>query len=126
MRTSILEHASGQFADDRREFESMTRTGAGNQDLPMGRVIIEKEMLVGRVRVEADSRRLQVSIGLRHEPAQQGPHGLDFLRRHVSSDAVRVRGLALVMKGNLHAVAEVGKAVKEAVWGIFPNVNGTK
>jgi hypothetical protein len=52
-RRLVVEEHGGQFANDARKLESVSRTGAGNQDLTEFRMPVQDEVLVRSVGVEA-------------------------------------------------------------------------
>ena len=52
----MVEEGGGKFADDRGEFEAVAGTGAGDEDLGTGGVIVEDEVFVGSVGVHANDR----------------------------------------------------------------------
>ena len=74
----IIEQRSRDFSNNRRKLETMTGTGARDENLAVQRMIIEDEVFVGRVGVHANHRRFQVPVGLRQKAAQEVAQAKEF------------------------------------------------
>src|SRR5207249_4851377 len=124
-RFAVHNELGQDFTDAARELESVPGTRTRDQHLRVRRVAVDKEMMIGRVRVHADYRRTQRSVGVGQELPEQRAHGFDLLGRHGAIDGIGVCGLAFVMAGDLQAVPQVGKTVKVSPRPVFPNMDRT-
>ena len=102
------------FADGAGEFEAVAGARAGDDHLRMRGMAIDPEVFVGRVGVEADGSGAESAVGLREVTAQQSAGGFHFVGRDVARDEVGRNVRAVVVPGDLHAFAEIGKAVEES------------
>jgi len=123
-RGLMVEEGGGEFADHGGEFEAVARTGTGDQDLGVGRVMVEDKVFVGGIGVHADNGGFQGAVRRGQKTAEQFAHVFYFVFRHVAADGMGLGVFSLMMDGDLHAVAEVGKAVEKTVWIVFPDMNG--
>src|SRR5437016_2457333 len=97
---------------DTGKFEPVTGARTGDQYLRNSRMPVYEKMAVRRVRVHANDSGAQRSVGVGKKLPYQRAHRFDLLRRHLPMDGVGRNSFALVMPGNLHPFAQVGKAIK--------------
>src|ERR1043165_6909479 len=102
----------------------MARTRTGDEDLAMPWMIIEDEMFVRRVGVQAHDGGFQTAFGGRQKTPQQFAQGFGFVVVHFAPDGLRLRLLALMMDSHLHAVAEVGEPIEEVMRPVLPYMDG--
>src|SRR5688500_16351351 len=106
------------LSDDGRELEPMARTWAGDDDLVMHWMMIDHEVPVGRIRIQADGALAQLSRGLRKEVLEQIAGTRILLLIDRASNALWIRDLSIMVNGDLHPVAEVGNRVEHAIRGL--------
>jgi hypothetical protein len=123
-RGLIVEEVGGEFADDRGEFEAVAGTGARDEDRGMGGMVVEDEVFVGSIGVNANNGGFKRSAGGGQKTAEQVADGFGFGGANVAANGIGMGVFALMMDGDFDAVAQVGKAVEKAVWFIFPDVDG--
>src|ERR1035437_2611271 len=85
----------------------------------MLRMEVDDEVLVGCVRVHARRRLAQGAVGARKEPLDQRAHAGDLVVAHRAPNRLGGGGFALVVQGDLHAVAEIGESVPRASRCVF-------
>src|SRR5919106_3678669 len=78
-------------------------------------------MRVWRVRVEADGRLAQLAVACREEAPDQLADRVLVRCTELAVDRFRRRRLAMVVHGDLEAVADVRKAVERPAGGPFPD-----
>jgi hypothetical protein len=88
-RPALNNQVAKNLSDHTGEFEPVTGTGTGNQNLRIRWMNINEEMAIGRVRVETNGRGSQRAVRLRQKPPHNDPHGFDFFRCDLSLDIVR-------------------------------------
>ena len=102
---SVQYHFCYGLSDGAREFEAVAGTCADYYDVLVLGVVIDYEVFVGRVCVEAGCGGNEGAASPWYVAFQETPHWGFVLFRHVSADGVGRRVLAAVMSCNLHAFA---------------------
>lgn len=122
-RAAIEEKIAKNFTNSAREFKAVPGAGAGDQDIPLLGMPIDEEMPVWCVRVQANCCGIEPAIGVWQESTQERAHRIDFIDRNVASNRLGIREFTVVMPGNFHASAEIGKSVEEMAVFILPQVD---
>src|SRR5689334_9904221 len=90
----------------------------------MVRMYSKHKMFIGRIGVQASSRRFQRTICVRQEALQQVPYALDLVLAGWAPRRIRRGGLSFVVNGQFESVAQVGKSVKELLLSVLANNDG--
>src|SRR5437016_828074 len=67
-------HILEDLANRARKFETVARAGTGQNNSRIFWVMIDQEMMIGRVGVHANHRAPQRAIGLRQKSSHDSPH----------------------------------------------------
>src|SRR5262249_1517457 len=113
------------LAHDTGKLEPVTRTWTDNPHPRMLRMPIDEEMAVRRVGVHAHGAGANRTVPIRNEPPADRPHRCHIRCPDVAVDGIRIDLIPFVMARDLHAAAEIGKAVKKPPRFVLPDVNWT-
>src|SRR5437870_2605759 len=71
---AVEDQVGEDLADDGGELETMAGARRGERDARRGRMAIDDERLVGRVRIQAYPRAGERAVGARHPGTEECPH----------------------------------------------------
>jgi hypothetical protein len=118
---STHNHVCENLPDGAGEFETMARTGTGDDDVGVTRVIIDDEIHVGGVGVHAHGGLAEYRVNAEVFTDDTFYPGY-FLGGDLTVEIVGVGRLAVMVEGDFQAIAQVGEAVKHGVFGL-PDVD---
>ena len=112
-RLPVERQVGRDFADDRRELETVAGKAAAKNDVRMLRMAIDHEIGVGREAVEARFGFAKIRSRTGHPFFHRGSDRGDIASHvHFAIKFVSSSELAETVKGGFHAVAEIGKPVE--------------